>query len=584
MTIKKFGNQVQSGNYVLILHTHLPWVLHHGKSPHGVDWLNEATAECYIPLLNIFNELLAEGVTPNVTLDISPVLCEQLEHPDFKENFIEYCNEKIEAAQKDRVDFIAKGYDPHHIWLTTFWEEWFKAKRDDFIEKYDKSVIQGLRKLQDAGHIEVMTCGATHGYFPLLGFDRSINLQVKAAVENYKKHFGREPRGSWLPECAYRPAYEWQSFIPVEPFNVKKLRCGVEQVLALHGIKYFVSDEELLLKSVPLGRFIDNEKINFVPITSASFHHTPWNFDKSALRLYDVSSGIETKYGTAAAFIRHRDISMQVWSGEIGYPGQPDYLDFHKKHMVSGLRYWRVTDNKADMMYKTLYEPSWTFDKIDLQTNHFIHHIENTLNYYHNITGEFGTLCTPFDTELFGHWWFEGPLFIKALLKGLSYSPYTKPVTAWQQYSRINPLEVIKLPEGSWGVGNSHEVWANEGNKWTWEAIYNDELRLSKIYAQYDISALAPLPRRIITQALRELMLLHSSDWQFLIYTRSAQDYAEQRFIYHHSDFNKMCDLFEKYSSSNEIELNDELYLKETEERNSIFLELNPEWWAEPFS
>jgi 1,4-alpha-glucan branching enzyme len=175
-------------------------------------------------------------------------------------------------------------------------------------------------------------------------------------------------------------------------------------------------------------------------------------------------------------------------------------------------------------------------------------------------------------------------LFIKALLKGLSHSPYTKPVTAWEQYSRINPLEVIKLPEGSWGVGNSHEVWSNDDNKWTWEAIYNDELRLSKIYAQYDISALAPLPRRIITQALRELMLLHSSDWQFLIYTRSAQDYAEQRFIYHHSDFNKMCDLFEKYSLSNEIELNDELYLKETEERNSIFPELNPEWWAEPFS
>ncbi|PKL85290.1 MAG: hypothetical protein CVV22_08470 [Ignavibacteriae bacterium HGW-Ignavibacteriae-1] len=572
------------GNYVLILHTHLPWVLHHGKSPHGVDWLNEAVAECYIPLLNVFNDLVAEGISPNVTLDISPVLCEQLEHPDFKKIFIDYCDEKIAAAQRDKIEFTSRGYDPHHIWLTQFWEDWFRERKTEFTDKYDMSIIKGLKKLQDDGHIEVMTCGATHGYFPMLGFDRSVNLQVKAAVENYKKHFGREPRGTWLPECAYRPAYEWQSYLPVAPFNEKKLRAGVEQIIALHGIKYFVTDENLLLKSVPLGKFTDKENDVFVPVNSPSFQHTAWNFDKSSLRLYEVSSGVETQYGTAAAFVRHQDISMQVWSGEVGYPGQADYLDFHKKHVDSGLRYWRVTDTKADMMYKTLYHTDWTFDKIDLQTNHFIHHIENALNYYHNITGMFGTLCTPFDTELFGHWWFEGPLFIKSLLKGMHNSPHTKAATAWEQYNKINPTEVIKLPEGSWGEGNSHEVWSNDDNNWTWEAIYNNELRLSKIYESNSIPDLGALQRRILTQALRELMLLQSSDWQFLIYTRSAQDYAEQRFVYHHSDFNKLCDLFENYAGKSEIEMNDELYLRETEERNSIFPELNPEWWAEPFS
>ena len=352
--------------------------------------------------MNVFNDLKNERILPKVSLDISPVLCEQLEHPDFKQIFIEYCDSKIAAAQRDNVNFKNRGYDPHHIWLTTYWEEWFSQRKDDFINKYSKSIVQSLKKLQDDGAIEIMTCGATHGYLPLLGYDKSVNLQIKAAVENYKKHFGRAPRGCWLPECAYRPSYEWQTYIPVEPFHTKILRSGVEQVIAAHGIKYFVTDEKLIHNIKPLGKFINDSKENFVDIDSPSFYHEPWNFDRSPLRVYEVSSSEKVEYGTAAVFTRHHDISMKVWSGEVGYPGEPDYLDFHKKHLDSMLRYWRVTDNKAEMMHKTLYHPDWTKDKIDLQSNHFIHQIENAVNYYNKITGKFATLCTPFDTELFG--------------------------------------------------------------------------------------------------------------------------------------------------------------------------------------
>ncbi len=570
---------MHSGNYVLILHTHLPWVLHHGVAPHGVDWLNEAVAECYIPLLNVFNDLNGKGIKPNVTLDISPVLCEQLEHPDFKKEFVIYCDKMIAAARRDREDFTNWGYDAHHIWLTTYWEDWFSARKDEFLNKYDSSIIKGLKDLQDDNAIEIMTCGATHGYLPLLGYDKSVNLQIKAAVENYKKHFGREPRGCWLPECAYRPSYEWHTYIPVEPFHSKKLRTGVEQILAAHGIKYFVTDEDIIKRINPLGVFTDDEKQNFVSVNSDSYRHEMGNFDKSPLRIYNVSSSYKTEYGTAAVYSRHGDISMQVWSGEAGYPGEPDYLDFHKKHVNSWLRYWRVTDSKADMMYKTLYHPDWTYDKADKQAMHFIHHVENTSNHYHHLTGKLSTVCTPFDTELFGHWWFEGPQFIKAVLKGLHDSPYVNAVTASEQLMIVNPKEVVSIPEGSWGVNNNHDVWSNDENTWTWECIYNDELRLNNIFQKYPVDKLNPVQNRFALQALRELMLEQSSDWQFLIFTESARDYAEQRFTYHHSDFNRLCDMIEKYSDDSPILSDDKKYLEETGKRNSIFPELKLQWW-----
>lgn len=572
---------MHSGNFVLILHTHLPWVLHHGTAPHGVDWLNEAVAECYIPLLNVFNDLLNEGIRPGVTLDISPVLCEQLEHPDFKKEFVKYCDKMAAAARKDREDFTAWGYDPHHIWLTQYWEDWFTSRKNEYLNKYDSSIIKGLRELQDKGAVEIMTCGATHGYFPLLGYDKSVNLQIKAAVENYKKHFGRQPRGCWLPECAYRPSYEWHTYIPVEPFHSKRLRTGVEQILAAHGIEYFVTDEDLIKRINPLGVFAGDDKSEFISINSDNYRHEMGNFDKSPLRVYNVSSSDKTEYGTAAVFTRHTDISMQVWSGEVGYPGEPDYLDFHKKHVNSWLRYWRVTDTKADMMYKTLYHPDWTYDKSDKQAMHFIHHVENTSNYNKHLTGKLSTVCTPFDTELFGHWWFEGPEFIRAVLRGLHHSPYVNAVTASEQLNTLNPREVVTLPEGSWGENNNHDVWSNPGNTWTWESIYNNELRLNNLFEKYPVSTLNPAQKRIALQIIRELMLLHSSDWQFLIYTQSARDYAEQRFSYHHSDFNRLCDIFEKHENQSEILTEDLKYIEETEKRNSIFPELQLDWWQD---
>ena len=370
--------------------------------------------------------------------------------------------------------------------------------------------------------------------------------------------------------------------LPIDPFDKKRLRPGIEQFLSRHGLNYFFTDQDLTDRSCKLGAFLEGNKNNYISADSPGFIPGKYLFEQMHGNVFNVSSSEKTEYGTAAVFTRHHEIAMQVWSGTIGYPGEPDYLDFHKKQYESYLRYWSVTDTKADMMYKQLYFPEHTEDKVDKQSNHFIHHIENTLYDYKNRSGRFGVLCTPFDTELFGHWWFEGPEFLKHLLRGIHHSPYVDAATASERLEQHPPEEVATLPEGSWGENNNHDVWSNKANEWTWRLIYDNENRWTKMMNDFMKPEITPLMRRILTQALREMMLMHSSDWQFLIHNHSAADYAEQRLFFHNSDFNKLCDIAERVSSRLSLTREEEAYLHKTEKRDSIFSELQLEWWRKP--
>ncbi len=242
------------GKFTFVLHTHLPYVLGHGKWPHGTDWLNEAAVECYIPLLNVFNRLVDEGIKPAITIGLTPILCEQLAHPAFPEILNDYINQKIEASINDYEAFTRTG--DAKAALAAMWRDYFMSISSDFNEKYDRDIVGSFRKLQDGGHIEIITCAATHGYLPLLGSDEAVRAQVRTGVETYRKHFGKQPAGIWLPECAYRPSYAWTH--PVD-FPGKKTfdRAGVEEVLHENGISYFIVDSHLLEGGKPIGAYID---------------------------------------------------------------------------------------------------------------------------------------------------------------------------------------------------------------------------------------------------------------------------------------------------------------------------------------
>ncbi len=564
---------MQYGAVVLILHTHLPYVLHHGTWPHGAEWLCEAAAECYIPLLNILEQLHRDGYHAPITVDISPVLCEQLEHPDFATLFEHYCAHHIELAKADEAYFQRTEPNLHYQTLARMWQQFYAARWSDFAERYNRSIVGALRQLQERGAVEVMTCAATHGYLPLLGSDESVALQIQVACESYRKHFGRAPRGIWLPECGYRPAYPWRTYLPVEHFSTPHPRLGIEQILWRAGLEYFVTDEPLIRRSEPLAIVLaDGTLADAVPSTEHPFARTP-------MELYRVASTRETASESAIVLTRDQGIALQVWSAELGYPGDPNYLDFHKKHFSSALRYWRVTDAKADMRYKLLYVPEWAQQRAQLHALHFTQLVERSLAEYRRTTGRRGVVCLPFDTELFGHWWFEGPVFLYHVLRGLALSPIARPLTASAAIEMEPPREIVRLPEGSWGRGNHHDVWIEPSVHWMWEALYRAEWRWMRLAERCATQRRTPTLERLLAQALRELLLLQSSDWEFLVTTGSARDYAEMRFFFHHADFERLCSLAEQYSPKRGLSKKDREFLTDTEARNAVFSELRFDTW-----
>jgi 1,4-alpha-glucan branching enzyme len=535
------------GKFTFVLHSHLPYVLHYGKWPHGMDWLNEAACETYIPILNALNELVAEGYSPKLTIGLSPVLTEQLASPYFKEAFRSYLQDKVEYAQKDQAYFTKTG-DNHCLHLAKFWENFYSSIKSDFEDKYHQDIVYGFKKLSDEGYLDIITCGVTHGYFPLLYRDESIQAQVKAAVVTHEKHYGKRPKGIWLPECAYRPSYKWQAPICGSTQLDVYLRKGVEEFLAENGIEYFFVDSALTMGGKTQGVYHQRYEA-LQPLLVQQEYFNPErqiDFEKSPYEIYLVESTKNPLKKPVAIFTRDPETGLQVWSGDHGYPGDGLYLDFHKKHFMSGLRYWRVTGPKVDLAEKQEYDTFPTEKQVELHAHHFSSLIYDILDIYNQKTGKVGILTAPFDTELFGHWWFEGVNFLKNVLKNILRTGQIELTNASEALESLKPTKVINIPEGSWGEGGHHYIWLNDNTDWTWKHIYDDENRIHEVANKYADST-DPELNKILKQAARELLFLQASDWQFLISTVSAKEYSANRFVGHHNLFNKLLDLADQY-------------------------------------
>ena len=210
-------------------------VVNHGRWPHGSDWLCDAAFECYLPLLEAAHRLVADGISPKWTINLSPVLTEQLASPEFQKELSFYHDNARRACAESREHFTRSG-PKEIVRLTHFWEEFFE-RMWEMHRRIGGDIPGTFADLQRAGHVEIITCAATHGYLPLLARDESIHLQLRTAVETHRRHFGRAPRGIWLPECAYRPRYEWTPPTGRESGRVRSVRPGLEEMLAAHGLE-----------------------------------------------------------------------------------------------------------------------------------------------------------------------------------------------------------------------------------------------------------------------------------------------------------------------------------------------------------
>jgi 1,4-alpha-glucan branching enzyme len=545
------------GSFVFMLHSHLPFYRKAGMWPFGEENLYECMAHSYIPLLNAINELLSEGIKAKLTIGLTPVLAEQLNDEHLKNGFENYVNSRIEAVREDlnRYPNDSVAHSQHLEYLAKFYFGWYNGIKESFVNKYNRDLIGEFRRLQDLGCIEITTSAATHGFLPLLSKDSSINAQLKTGVDAYKKLFGRKPRGAWMPECAYRPGYE-----ATAPDGSKYYRPAIEVSLQNNGIDYVFVESHQIEGGVSVGsrRSIGiYGNIEYIPLPARP---------ATGLSTYEAYWLPEAQ---VAVMGRNHEGGYQIWSAADGYPGDGCYREFHKKDDNSGMHYWRITSPTSGLGDKMLYDPVLAMSRISENSDHYVNILYHRLNDYKKATGKEGLFMVSFDTELYGHWWFEGVEFIKQVIKKLSvHIPEVKRETASEYLDANQPSAAVQLPESSWGQGGHFWVWQNHQTEWMWPIIHCIERRVESIVSKYPTIPQDKLLHRALNQLVRESLLLESSDWPFLVTTWQARDYAVERFRKHQENFERIASMIENNSI-------DDGYLQSLESVDNLFSDID---------
>jgi 1,4-alpha-glucan branching enzyme len=606
------------GAFTFVLHSHLPYARLAGRWPHGEEWIHEATSETYIPLLNALYELRDEGVKYKLTIGITPVLAEQLADADVLDHLDQYLEDKIarakqdvlrfrgeeeavgvrreeaeegelppvdraaveEALEEDEREGLLPPPEPKPWWvgnqhleyLAGFYQRYYEKIKDSLDRVYNRDLLGAFKRLQDEGYIEVVTCAATHGYLPLLGTDSAIRGQLKAGIQSYRHFFQRAPRAIWLPECAYRPAY----------FDDQGgVRPGIEHFLAEQSLRVFFSETHLITGGAPVGvaageaigpygeikrRYLIPMSVKPRPATPMTTFRAYYVSDSTAGPFADQHSGV-------AVIGRNNETGQRVWSADWGYPGDFDYREFHRKDGVSGLQYWRVTGAKVDLGDKDFYHPDWAENKVRMHAQDYVALVERILQAQWDLGQGFGIIASNYDTELFGHWWFEGVEWLKQVLRLLAGSPKVELTTASEYVAGHPPQEVIHLPEGSWGAGGTHFTWDNNETHWMWAPIHDAEKQMERLANNYQDRYDDDLIRGVLNQAARELLLLESSDWPFLVTTGQARQYAVQRFSQHLERFLTLATSVERRTPDGSL-------AAQLWEKDRLFPEIDFRWWA----
>lgn len=526
------------GAFTFMLHSHLPYARQAGMWPHGEEWVHEAIAETYVPLLNALHDLREEGVPYRLTIGITPILAEQLADPLIVEHFIGYATERSARAAKD-VERFERAGDETMRDLARFYHHWYARVLTSFRDRFGSDLLGAFRQLQEAGLVELATSAATHGYLPLLARDSSIHAQLHTGVRTYRRHFGSDPLAIWLPECAYRPA------ILEEEHGKTTRRPGLESFLAEEGLLVFFAETHTVEGGKPVGMAVPGTvgPYGMIARRYASSITPPAPGQQLNPGTSLLPYWVGDAPGQVAVLARHERTGQQVWSAAFGYPGDFVYREFHRKDAESGMQYWRVTSAEVDLGSKEPYNPGRAAEQVASHASHYVHLVEEQLRDYHERTGNFGSITASYDTELFGHWWFEGVDWLKEVLRGLAGRPAVELSTASRIIEEHPPREVLSLPESSWGAGGGHFTWLNEETEWMWPIIHQAENRMEELVARFPDAEGSR--RDVLDQAARELLLLQSSDWPFLVTTGQAKEYAIERFQEHVDRFGQLAAIAE---------------------------------------
>lgn len=459
------------GSFVLVLHTHLPWLKCAGRWPVGEEWLFQAWGEAYLPVLDVLDRQADAGRRGVCTVGLTPLILEQMADDELLGRFHDWLGHALLRCRMLADNAAAFPDAAERREAASFWWRHYRRLLDSFEER-DRRLVPSFRRLAGDGVIEVLGGPLTHPYLPLHEPD-TVRAQLRLGLERSEALLGVRPRGVWLPECAYRPGLETELD-----------RCDVGHVLL---------DGPTVLQA---GGF---------PAV------------RSAWTLRDAE---------VACAGRDLELSYRVWSPTGGYPGHGAYREYHRWEWETGLKLWRVTDRSVEGADKEYYDPSLVPEALDAHVANFTHLIRQSVMHDDDLV----VAC--YDTELFGHWWLEGPQFLERLFDELADDATAPLTTLAAHIDRAGTAGPLEPPPGSWGLRKDFSVWDNDATAGMWTTLQQLHKRLR------DAIAAAPavdteLDARLLVQAARELFLAQSSDWPFMIGHDKSVDYAHERFDAH---------------------------------------------------
>jgi 1,4-alpha-glucan branching enzyme len=530
-----------TGYLALLLHAHLPFVRHPEHDEFlEEDWFFEAITESYVPLLSMMERLVRDEVPFKLAMTVTPTLCAMLQDSLLRDRYARHLNRLIELAARE----VERNRDDDRLRsLAEFYHANFSQCRDQLV-KWDGDLLGVCRRLRDEGCLEIVASAATHGLLPLLQESpEAVRAQVLIGCDSYRAAFGADPAGFWLPECAYNP--------------------GLEKILQEADLRWFIIDSHGLMFGQPRPR-----RAIYAPCYTAA---------------------------GPAALARDRDSSRQVWSATEGYPGDPAYREFYRDigfdlppeyvfpestfrlRKFTGIKYHRITDRSGE---KELYDPEAAAKTAEAHAAHFLATRREKMNELLSLDFD-PIVVAPFDAELFGHWWFEGPQFLESFIRQAAQGHQDLRLTNKNEFGRQHfqlctpteflaghPTQQTIVPAASsWGENGHLGVWLDETNTWIYPPLHSAARRMTKV-ARAHASDDSALTDRLLTQLARELLLAQSSDWAFLMKTGTATHYAAKRVTNHLLRFNRLYEDF----MAGKI---DEAFLANCEWRDNLFAKVD---------
>ena len=513
-----------SGFLSIVLHAHLPYVRHPEYEEFlEEDWLYEAITETYIPILKMFDNLKNDNIDFNITMTISGTLANMLNDPLLQNRYIKHLDKMIEFCQLE-LNRLKEYPDMHKVALHNY--KLYNGSKE-YYTRYSGNLLGRFKYYQDLGNLEIIPVTATHGMLPMMkDIPNAVRAQVRMAKMDYMKHFGREPKGIWLAECAY--------------YN------GQDSYLKEEGIRYFLVDAHGILNSNPRP-------------------------------IYGVYSSVYTKNGIAA-FARDIESSEQVWSSEVGYPGDGDYREFHKDVAYEldydyvkpylhsdgirrnmGIKYHAITDKNGT--YKKVYDPDVARNKAIGHAYNFVFNRSKQLEYLSSkMKYRKPIIVSPYDAELYGHWWYEGPIFLEYIFRAIKESNFSS-ITPSKYLDIYKVNQIVDLSMSSWGANGYFDVWVDGSNDYIYRHLHKAAEKMIEISK---IETENPLMIRALNQASRELLMAQTSCWPFIMFTKTMVGYAQKKVSDH------TYRLFKLYEDIKNNSI-DEEWLSEIENRDNIF-------------